>query len=109
MVFSFKKKKTQEYSCPKCGRKWLGSVGGYNPKNPQENPESFRNFLEHQESEKCPFCEPREQKPDISKAKEKSIIIGFRGRFPDPESEREINGTGKTKSLYFNHAKNHIG
>ena len=67
------KKRNQEFACPKCGNKWLGSVGGYNPKNPQENPESFRNFLEHQESEKCPFCEPREQKPDISKAKEKSM------------------------------------
>ena len=67
------KKRDQEFICPKCGKKWLGSVGGYNPKKPQENLESFRNFLEHQKSEKCPFCESHEQETEMPKVKEKSM------------------------------------
>lgn len=74
-MFGYKKKQHREFECSKCGNKWLGTVGGYNPKNPQENPETFRNFLEHQKSEKCPFCEPREQESEEFKAEEKTLEL----------------------------------
>ena len=42
--------------CPKCGRKWIGTVGGYDSKNPQADMNSIRNYLAEIEANKCPFC-----------------------------------------------------
>lgn len=71
MVFSFKKKKTQEYSCPKCGRKWVGSAGGYDRNNPSKDMESTYNYLAEIEGKKCPFCAKMEtRKPSLQNAKD---------------------------------------
>lgn len=51
-----KKRGEQTYSCPKCGKKWIGPVGGYDLKNPQKDMESIGNYLAELEARKCPFC-----------------------------------------------------
>lgn len=59
--------------CPECGRSWIGQVGGYNKKNPQENMDSIHNYFQEKETSTCPFCALKKLSENMPKKDEKMV------------------------------------